>query len=320
MAWRGRWYFGAMASSGGPVTTGDDYVRSGHSPWMEVDWSAHQRWVMVDGRPVNVVELGEGPPVLLVHGLAGSWQNWLENVCPLAASHRVIAVDLPGFGHSAVPRQDISISGYAHCLESVCEQLEAERVAVVGNSMGGFVGADMAIAHPGRVSHLVLVAAAVLWNERRRARPLTTLANVTEATTALLFAQTQRAVRRPRLRTLALSQVVRHPDRVPPPLALEQLSSSGSPEAFGQALQALFSYKLRDRLPEIECPTLVVWGSHDQLVSVKDARVLAELIPGAHTEIFDDTGHMPMLERPARFNALIEEFVGARAGVAERVA
>lgn len=289
----------------------DDYVRDQRSAWMDVDWHEHQRWVTVEGRPVNVIDVGQGPAVLLVHGLAGAWQNWLENVCPLSQAHRVIAVDLPGFGHSAMPADDISITGYAHCLESVCDQLDVDRVAVVGNSMGGFVGADMAIAHPERVSHLVLVAAAVLWNERRRARPMATVADVTEAATALLFAQLREALRRPRLRTAALSQVVRFPARVPAALALEQLRHSGTPEAFGQALQALYHYKLRDRLPEIECPTLVLWGRDDQLVSVKDAATLADLIPNSRTEIFDDTGHIPMLERPARFNALIEEFVGA---------
>ncbi len=288
----------------------DDYVGAAPSEWMDVDWREHQRWLEVDGRRINLVDIGEGPAVLFVHGLAGSWQNWLENIPHVARSHRVVAVDLPGFGYSEMSAQDISITGYAHALDGVCAQLGIERTAVVGNSMGGFVGADMALAHPDRVSHLVLVSAAVMWNELRRARPLATLARVTQAYGAVLATQWRRAAARRRVRELALRQVVRHPRRIPPELAYEQVVHVGSPEGFGAALDALFSYRLRDRLPEITAPTLVVWGADDQLVSVKDAHTIAELIPGSRTEIFEDTGHVAMLERPGRFNGLVEEFLG----------
>lgn len=294
-----------------PPVSADDYVAPGHSDWMDVDWREHQRWITVDGRQVNLVDIGEGPAIVLIHGLAGSWQNWLENIPRLARSHRVVAVDLPGFGYSEMPREDISISRYARCLDVVCDELDIGRAAVVGNSMGGFVGADFAIQHPDRVGHLVLVAAAVLWNERRRARPLTTLAQVTGAYTAVLATQWRLAARRPRLRTMSLAQVVRHPGRIPAELAIEQLRHVGTPEAFGAAIDALYSYKLRDRLAEIACPTLVVWGTHDQLVPVKHASELAECIPGARTVIFEQTGHVPMLERPTRFNALLEDFLSS---------
>lgn len=292
-----------------PAGAGDDYIASGRSAWMDVDWREHQRWLEIDGRQVNLIDVGEGPAVLLVHGLAGSWQNWLENIPHLAESHRVVAMDLPGFGYSEMPDDELTISGYVRCLEELCRQLEIDRAAVVGNSMGGFVGADMAIAHPQRVSRLVLVAAAVMWNERRRARPLATLSEVTGAYTALVVNQFRQGARRPRLRAATLSQVVRYPRRIPPPLAHELLRHAGTPEAFTAAIGALFSYKLRERLPEIACPTLVVWGTHDALVPVKHAHAIAEAIPDSQVEIFPDTGHVPMLERPARFNRLVDEFL-----------
>lgn len=294
-----------------PATADDGYVGPGRSAWMDVDWRQHQRWLTFDGRAVNTIDIGQGPPVLLIHGLAGSWQNWLENVCPLSRSHRVIAMDLPGFGYSPMPREKVSMTAYAHCLDALCEQLEVERAAVVGNSMGGFVGAEMAIAHPERVSHLVLVAAAVLWNEQRRARPMATLANVAQAASALAATRWRKSATRPLLRAISLAQVVRHPTRIPAPLAIEQLRHVGSTEGFAAALEALYSYKLRDHLSEIDCPTLVVWGTHDQLVPVRHGRTMAELIPGARLEVFEQTGHVPMLERPARFNALVEEFLAS---------
>ena len=84
----------------------DAYGPQGRSPWLDVDWRAHQRWVEVGGRAVNVIDLGSGPPVVFVHGLAGSWQNWLEQLPVLAEDHRVIALDLPGFGQSPMPSRD----------------------------------------------------------------------------------------------------------------------------------------------------------------------------------------------------------------------
>jgi pimeloyl-ACP methyl ester carboxylesterase len=125
----------------------------------------------------------------------------------------------------------------------------------------------------------------------------------------VLATQWRRGARRRRLRTLSFWQVARHPGRFPAPLAYEQLVHVGSREGFAAALHALYSYRLRDRLEEISCPTLVVWGADDQLVPVHHAHELAEAIPHARTAIFEDTGHVPQLERPARFNAILEEFL-----------
>src|SRR5687768_9383782 len=80
--------------------------------WMEIDWSTHQRWVWVQDRPANVIEIGSGPPIVFVHGLSGSWQNWLEQLPEFARDHRCIAVDLPGFGESPMPPEKITIPRY----------------------------------------------------------------------------------------------------------------------------------------------------------------------------------------------------------------
>jgi pimeloyl-ACP methyl ester carboxylesterase len=115
-------------------------------------------------------------------------------------------------------------------------------------------------------------------------------------------------VRRARLRDAALGVVVRHPDRLHAALAAEQLRGAGKP-GFIQGLEAVIDYDIRDRLGEIACPTLIVWGERDRLISVRDADVFAELIPNSRAVVFGDTGHMAMLERPDAFNALLEEFL-----------
>src|SRR5215218_156404 len=150
------------------------YGPAGRSAWLDVDWRAHRRFVAVDGRWVNVVGLGgDGDPdrlaVVFVHGLSGSWQNWLENLPHFAAAgHRVIAFDLPGFGQSQMPRETISIAGYARFVDALLERLGVGPAIVVGNSMGGFIGAELAIRFPARVERLVLVSAAGLTVEYQR--------------------------------------------------------------------------------------------------------------------------------------------------------
>ena len=297
----------------------DDYGPPADSEWRRIDWREHQRWLRVDGRRVNLVDMGEGPAVVFVHGLGSNWQAWLENIPHVAAEHRVVAVDLPGFGFSEMPREKISIEVYARSVAAVMEQAGIEAATIVGNSMGGFVGAEMAIALPERVERLVLVSAAVFWNEQWRARPLVLLDRVARAYGARLAAQWEFAWPRDRLRLPALAWAgVRHPRKIPLDLAYEIMRGSGA-DGFSDALGALWDYKLREHLPEIEAPTLIVWGSHDPLVRLQHAFELERLIEHSRVIVFPDTGHEAMFERPARFNALLDAFLADDADAVARI-
>ena len=298
-----------------PAGEAPAYGPVGRSAWLDVDWREHQRWISVDGAVVNTIEMGEGPPLVFVHGLSGSWPNWLEQIPVLAAEHRVIAVDLPGFGSSPMPADEISISGYARVLERLFVALGIDAAAVVGNSMGGFIAAELAIALPQLVERLVLISAAGIstTGDPRTERALPTMKRierVTAASAAWLASRSDSVARRPRLREATLRVVVRHPSRLPAALAAEQLRGAGKP-GFLQAFEAIMGYDFRDRLPEIACPTLIVWGDSDLLINVRDADVFAELIPDSRKVVFEDTGHMAMLERPAAFNALLSDFLDA---------
>jgi pimeloyl-ACP methyl ester carboxylesterase len=304
------------------------YGPQGRSPWLDVDWREHQRWVMLDGQPVNVIELGEGPPLVFVHGLSGSWTNWLEQlpvfaglsgdarqgrVSSVLGGHRVITLDLPGFGHSPMPAEQITISGYARLLDRLLDTLEVDAAAVVGNSMGGFVAAELAIAFPRRVERLVLVSAAGIstFGNRGGTRAVPVLQRaerIVAAYTAWMASKSDTVTRRPRLREATLSVVARHPGRLPAPLAAELLRGAGKP-GFIQGLQANLDYDFRERLPEIACPTLIVWGDGDRVITVRDADVFAELIPNSRKVVLADTGHIAMIERPAAFNELLSSFL-----------
>jgi pimeloyl-ACP methyl ester carboxylesterase len=302
----------------------DRYGPIGHSSWMDVDWRAHRREVVVDGRCVNVVEIGSGRPLLFVHGLGGSWANWLENICAFAPDHRVVALDLPGFGASELPREPISISGYARGLAGLCDELGIASAAVVGNSMGGFVAAELAIAHPQKVERLCLVSAAGLSIEELRLGQLLAVLGRVERIVALyggwVASRSSLLARRAGLRRLVLRTVAAHPELLPAPLVAEQVAGAGRPGLL-PALGAMAGYPLRDRLAQVDCPTLIVWGRSDRLVPVRDADEFERLIAGARKIVYDDTGHVPMLERPTCFNedlrAFLREPPGERSAAAD---
>jgi pimeloyl-ACP methyl ester carboxylesterase len=289
------------------------YGPTGRSAWLGVNWREHQRWVTVGDTPVNVIDLGEGDAIVFVHGLSGSWPNWLEQLPVFAQSHRVIAMDLPGFGHSPMPTEPITISAYARVLDGLLEELGVSAATLVGNSMGGFVSAELAIAFPQRVERLVLVSAAGISTYRHRdverIEPyLRRVAPMIAIYTGWTAAQSDWVARRPGLRNMTLGLVARHPSRLPAALAAEQLRGAGKP-GFMDALRANIDYPVKERLPEIACPTLIVWGAEDKVIPVGDASVFEELIPSSRKVIFEETGHIAMLERPAAFNELLSEFM-----------
>ncbi len=211
------------------------------------------------------MDIGDGPPLVFIHGLGGSWQNWLANLPVFARTHRCIAPDLPGFGESDLVEGEVSITRYAELVEELLTELGIDRCAVVGNSMGGFIAAEMALKYPVAVDRLVLVSAAVLWQEYRRAKPLVTFANATEGVLGRALADAAPlAAGRPRLRQSALRfGGIRAPHKLSRELQRELVLTARRTPGFLPALKALASYPLRDELGRVDVPTLIVWGDAD---------------------------------------------------------
>jgi pimeloyl-ACP methyl ester carboxylesterase len=295
----------------------ENYADGDDGAWIDVDWPAVQRPLEVFGRRVNVLDTGgDLPPLLFLHGWSSNWQIFLLNIAAFMETHRCLAVDLPGFGASEMPSEPISIRGYAKTVDAVCDALGVECVTVVGNSMGGFIGAELALSFDTRVDRLVLVSAAGLSTEHLAQTPSVVLARLVTAGVPYTQRFQPAIVRRPRLRRAAMQWVVRYPEKLSVPLTQELVLSFGKP-GFVPALKALLEYSYRDRLAAIEIPVLIVWGRNDLLVPVEDAVLYQRLIgENARVEIFEDTGHAPMIERPSRFNSLLRGFLAeAGAGV-----
>ena len=302
---------GSLPPRGAATQAGEDYGRTAEPSWRKIDWQAHLHQVEIDGRPVNYVDIGEGdmPPAMLIHGLAGCWQNWLETIPRLAQERRCVALDLPGFSASQMPAKKITISGYADTVVELGRALELdEPVDLIGNSMGGFIAAEIGIKHAGFARRIVLCSAAGISITNLRRRPVLTAARITAAVTNFVVARRDTMVKRRRLREIVLAYVFRHPSLIDADLAYNTMSGTGSP-GFLDALDALTDYDFHDRLGEVRVPVLLIWGRNDNLVPVEDADEFERLIPDARKVVLADTGHVAMLERPQTFNDLVVEFL-----------
>jgi len=289
----------------------DGYGETAQPDWRTIDWQAHLHQVEIDGTPVNYVDIGSGDrhPVVLVHGLGGQWQNWLENIPRAAQERRVIAIDLPGFGLSPMPRREITIPGYGRTVNALCDLLGLGLVELVGNSMGGFISAEVAIQFPQHVDRLILVSAAGITSADLDRRPIQTLGRIATALTNWSAPLDRKIASRAKARHLALALVARHPSLLKADLAYEGFFKGTGKPGFNDALLACLEYDFRERLPEIGVPTLIVWGEQDSIIPVKDANEFERLIPDSRKVVMTQTGHITMAERPAAFNDLMMDFL-----------
>jgi pimeloyl-ACP methyl ester carboxylesterase len=293
-----------------PPFPGTDYGNP-DPEWLKIDWRQHLRKVDLPGaEAVNYVEIGEGDPILFVHGIAGCWRNWLENLPHFARTHRAIALDMPGFGDSPMPSWDISMANYGRLIHDFCERLGIDQVAaLVGNSMGGFISTEAVIEEPERFDRLVLISAAGVSFAEWQGKPFEAGARIFQAAIPFMSGDRRIFWTRPLGRKIAFGRLFRNPNKLRPELLAEQVRPGLQAPGFSDALTAIWGYDTRERLPEIEIPTMVVWGLNDQIVPVEGALGYHRLIPHSRLEIFERTGHLPMLERPQRFNPLLEEFI-----------
>lgn len=292
--------------------------------WLGIDWRAHLRQIEVDTSGlephpgaatdpevtrVNFVEVGEGPPLLLIHGLGGCWENWLENIPQLARNRRVIALDLPGFGDSPMPGWEVSIGAYGALVSALCRALETGPLPIVGNSMGGFIAAEVAVSEQSSVEKLVLVSAAGVSHARMRREPAATVGRMTRAAAPLALRYQERALRRPRLRNRMVRQLFFRPHELPREFIWEAVEGGMHAPGLVAAIRGLAGYDILERLDVVEIPTLIVWGRNDLIVPAGDALEYQRLIKNSELVIFDRCGHLPMAERPVRFNRLLESFL-----------
>jgi len=233
------------------------------------------------GLPVVKEDVGTGPPLILLHGLAGSARWWSRNVPALSQSFRVITIDLPGFGAS--PRgQRLALEGIVDQLAGTMDDLGIERASVIGHSMGGLIAGGLAAERPDRVERLILVNAAFLSLARGSVRSVTGPATTLRWTAPSLL----------------------------PVLVADGLRSG--PVRLTDASLQLLRADWREKLPRIEAPTLVIWGEHDRICPLAIGEQIVAAVPGSRLVVVEGAAHNPMWERSDRFDREVLDFLAHR--------
>jgi len=265
--------------------------------------------IEIDGHQVRYLRSGIGPPLVLVHGLAGGLFCWRFNIHALAEQYTVYAVDLPGNGFSDAPANtDCGMQPQAERLNEFLEKLQLEKVNIVGSSFGGGIAMFLAARHKSRLRSLVLAAPVNPWSAFGRRR-IAFLNTVLGGYLLRMAMPLSRPVHR-----IAINRLYGDPSRIRP----------GTVEGYGRLLQipgrtpnvlSMLKNWQRDMqeletiIPQIGLPTLLIWGTRDGAVNLDSATILKQHLANAALITLPEVGHIPSEEVPEKFNQIVTEFV-----------
>lgn len=276
------------------------------------------RVASVLGARASYLEAGpaDAPPVVLLHGLGATNASMLPLIPELAKDHRVIAPDFPGFGASSAPRWRYRPSDLATWLQAFSADVGIRKPVLIGNSMGGRVALEAALASPDSVDRLVLLCPSPAFRRFRELAPLVKLLppDAVLAPTVLPHWLLVRVIR----------SLFADPDRLPNAWYdsaadeyLRVMRGYRHRRAFYAALREIYldpAYGpagFWERLPGLGVPSLFIWGERDWLVPVAFAHHVTQAVPHAESVVLPDCGHVPQFEQPAETNALIHNFLTA---------
>jgi pimeloyl-ACP methyl ester carboxylesterase len=276
------------------------------------------RLVEVRGVRTFLYDAGEGPPVLLIHGYGDTSDSWRLVVPRLLPAHRVIAVDVPPFGRSGDPSVPRLLDFYKQFFPELFERLEVDSATVIGHSLGGAIALHLAIERPDLVDRLGLVAPAGLgkappwwWHLLSGHRLLWHHAlSIPSPLTPILIRHGMKRFLDWRLfhDHTKLEQDIRHlVDMHGTPADLDRLLKAG------RCCIESYTGRLLEDSCALEMPIWMAWGRHDGLVPSEHATAFRRAHPDVAVHIFEDCGHFPQIEMPARFNRLLREWMEATA-------
>ena len=283
------------------------------------------RHVTIHGHSVGYRMAGDGPVLLLIHGIAGSSAAWREVMPTLAGRYTVIAPDLIGHGHSAKPLGDYSLGAYASGMRDLLGALGVERASVVGQSFGGGVALQLAYQHPECCERLVLVDSGGLGREVSWMLRFMTLPG-SEYLMPVIFPSFVRRrgnelSRQLHARGVRLGRIAEMWN------AYASLTESDNRQAFVRTLRAVIdpggqTVSAEDRLYlAARMPTLIIWGEQDTIIPVSHALAAHVAIPHSRLELIAEAGHFPHVETPERFLEVLLDFLDgtepARFGAAD---
>lgn len=251
--------------------------------WRPAEPQGEWKEMCIDRGVVRYLVAGEGRPLILLHGLSGSVRWWLHNVPVFARHFRVYALDLLEYQPEAA-RLRFILSEAARRIALWMRSIGLEGAAVIGHSMGGAIAAELAADEPLLVQKLVMVNAAAVFPRSRL--------------------------------PLSLPQLVRKAPHFSPtlvPVLIQDAWRTG-PRILLGAARDLVTSDIRPKLSRIRAETLIIWGLHDGILPLPLAEELRKFVPHSVLKVLPRSGHNPMWEQPAEFNAAVLEFLGADGG------
>ncbi|HEY0286300.1 MAG TPA: alpha/beta hydrolase [Pseudomonas sp.] len=253
-----------------------------------------------DGCSLHYEEYGHGAPVLLVHGLGSSCQDWEYQIPTLSAHYRVIAVDVRGHGRSDKPKERYSIPGFSADIQALLEHLQLGPVHFVGLSMGGMIGFQLAVDHPHLLKSLTIVNSAPevkiktandFWQYAKRwtlAR-LFSMETIGKGLGKNLFPKPEQSDLRHRI---------------------AKRWAQNDKRAYLASFDAIVGWGVQGRLSRIDCPVLIISADNDYTpVQLKVDYI--QLIGDAHLQVIDNSRHATPLDQPDEFNRILMAFLAA---------
>jgi pimeloyl-ACP methyl ester carboxylesterase len=268
----------------------------------------------IHGHRVAYRMAGSGPPVILIHGITSSSENW-KTVGPMLAEHyTVLAPDLVGHGQSAKPRGDYSMGAFASGVRDLIVALDLDPATVLGHSLGGGVAMQFAYQFPERAVRLALIDSGGLG---ATVHGLLRAATLPGSELVLPFLAGSRVLKTGEAVGRLLSRVgVRvGTDAAEMARGHASLSDREARLAFVHTLRASIDprgqrVRATDRLYLAEeLPLLILWGARDRIIPVGHGRRAHEMVPGSRLEVFESAGHFPHLDEPERFVSTVRDWI-----------
>lgn len=260
-------------------------------------------WADVDGTRVRYLDVGQGTAVVLLHGFASSLETWSDIIPVLAKSHRVLALDLKGFGWTDRPEGDYSPHAQAQLVSALMKERGIENAAIVAHSWGSSIALDLALSEPEKVSRLALYDAWIYEEQLPSFFHLSRASGVGELLFALFYDQ------RPDER---LGSAFFQPELVSEALVEEVERSLRRPGTRAAALAAARGQRfaqVQTEYKKITVPTLLLWGREDKVTTLSVGERLANDLPHARLAVYPRCGHFPMLEAATASTEDLERFI-----------
>lgn len=256
--------------------------------------------ITVRGHRIWYQDIGEGQPIIFLHGLGSNSLSWLMTLPAFCNSYRVIAIDHIGHGRSDKPTLPYKITNFVDYLEDFILALGLKHVNLVGNSLGGWIAARLALRRPELVAHLVLVGSAGLqpWPELREKLENVKFAPRTAAEIKSLL-------------SLCFYNKVRYANQFSVIVSYLLRSLDDSHTTIEKVIESALDPNewLDGQISQIKAKTLVLWGQEDELMPVEFAHQFAKGISNSQLEIFKQCGHVPQIERAKDFNQVVKDFI-----------